>query len=229
MKKLVLATAVALGLASPAGADIVGTVDILSDHCGCGAAGTGGSAQSSFGTLTVTDHENGVLDFSISLINGNKFANGGQGVTFGYSLDGTPLVTYSNLLTNLWTVPGGIDNGDGTISQNAASIHADGFGDVKYGLDLDNSGASGNPPSTLTFTLTAAGLDITDFINSTGGDPNAPFVFDIFSGSNGKTGFVDAGALHVVPGPIVGAGLPGLVMALLGMVGLQRRRRQLVG
>jgi len=36
-------------------------------------------------------------------------------------------------------------------------------------------------------------------------------------------------AFSVVPGPIVGAGLPGLVFACGGMIGLARRRRQQIG
>jgi hypothetical protein len=51
------------------------------------------------------------------------------------------------------------------------------------------------------------------------------FVADVFSGQTGNTGPVDVTAVPV-PGPIVGAGLSGLVMACGGLLALARRRRQ---
>jgi hypothetical protein len=39
----------------------------------------------------------------------------------------------------------------GTLTQNAGALHADGFGDFEYGVDL-TSGAGASPPSTFTFS-----------------------------------------------------------------------------
>ena len=77
--------------------------------------------------------------------------------------------------------------------------------------------------SQLTFTVTNATVAELETANANGN----LFVADILCGAaqtqcNGLTGPVDVS----IPGPVVGAGLPGLVMACAGLLGLARRRRQ---
>src|SRR5262249_5534076 len=111
---------------------------------------------------------------------------------------------------------------------NQSPIHADGTGDftaiVECTTASDCNGGSAPNANDLHFTVTNATLAQLEHANSTGNI----FVADILCGATqtqcgGLTGPVDVSA---VPGPILGAGLPGLVMACLGLLGLARRRRQ---
>lgn len=222
----------ALLLAAPAQADTVVSGTFLSDHCD-GVGGCTGSGQpGGFGTITVDDHLNGTIDVSISLNNGNTFANGGFGAVFAFNLVGNPTITYSNLNTTVWDVAGSNDP-----LQNAGSIGMDGFGTFEYGVDAKNfNGGKSTNPSSLSFTISGTGLSIASFAElSTNPPGNLPafMTIDLFSGNNGNTGIVDlSGAngtpfsVNPVPGPIAGAGLPGLLTACLGLIGLHRRRRR---
>ena len=237
MKKMLLATAATLlcAMAAPAYADSV-TVSgsLTSDHCtdGCGPQ-TGG-----FGTVTVVDNglgtgsNVGTLGFTVNLINGNNFVSGGQDVTFGFNLLNNPTITYTNLDTTapvpIWSVVGG-------NPQSAGSLHADGFGNVEYGVELGGNGnscGSTGCPTSLTFSISAPGLDWTDLAQASS-NGTAVMVADIFSGTTHNTGFVDlTGALtptqtSAVPGPIVGAGLPGIFAAFAAFwgIGVKRRRK----
>jgi hypothetical protein len=99
--------------------------------------------------------------------------------------------------------------------QNVSSLGSFNFTD-----DL-NSGPGGNPTvSTITFTITGTGLGLL---------PNQ--FGNVFAAHIGEGCTASACAsTHFetpIPAPIVGAGLPGLVMACGGLLALARRRRQL--
>ena len=197
------------------------TGTLTSDHCtdGCGPQ-TGG-----FGTITVVDNglgtggAVGTLAFTVQLINSNTFAAGGQDVTFGFDLAGNPTITYSVLPNSLpntraWFIP----NVGAGNTQAAGTLHADGFGDVEYGVEMDGSGASGSPPDLLKFSISAVNLDWTDL--------ETIMVADIFAGSGpgqGNTGFVDfTGNLVITPveeNP-PGTPIPGAVWLFAGGLGL---------
>jgi hypothetical protein len=159
---------------------IVATGTFTSDHC------TGGclTGQTNGGTVTVTDNEAGTLTINIQLANGNQFINTGFDATLGFNLTGDPSITYSGVTPPLgvaYTIPGG-------NPQSAGSLHIDGTGFFEYGLEGIGNGGSDPLGSSLVFSISAPGLDITDL------DPNALGQFfgaDIISGTTGNTGAID--------------------------------------
>jgi hypothetical protein len=108
---------------------------------------------------------------------------------------------------------------------------SDGMGAFQYGLDFN--GSTGTVSADLIFRLTATGLTENSFVlggaSGLTGHPQFYFAADICTPNSagacgGSTGLV--GATAAVPGPIAGAGLPGLVAACSGLLVLARRRRQ---
>jgi hypothetical protein len=186
-----------------------------------------GPQPSGFATITATDQGNGTIDIAINFLNGNHFANGGQGVVFGFNLVGDPTITYSGL-SPLFSIPGVIP----VNQQNAGALTADGFGLFEYGIEGTWNG--GNGPGDTTFSISGAGLTLASFAQLSSnppGDTQAFMVLDILSGTNGRTGFVDlSGGTptpfdNPPPVPIPGAvWLFGSGMAGLGW--LMRRRKK---
>lgn len=224
----------ALLLAAPAHADIVSNLAVFtSDHCtgGCGDGSATGQ-PGGFATIQGVDHQNGSITITITPLNGNGLVNTGLD-TFVFNLVGNPTITYSGLPTGFAVVGG---TGTNNLTQAAGSLHEDGFGTFEYGIDYTlASGASHPFFGPLSFTISdGPGLTLASFAElSTGGSPNAFFGLDIISATTGNTGPVDCCtgqptpfSINPVPGPIAGAGLQGLALAMVGLIALNRRRRR---
>lgn len=214
---LVTAAGLNVMVADPAGATIIDTFAITSDHCSGGCLGGLASA----GTITVTDNGTGALDYTVALNPGFGFINtggsGGLGATIGFNIDKSS-ITLSSL-----TSPGATFSLEST---SAGTVHIDGFGDFSYGLNCDSCGNGASNPdfnNPVSFEITApGGLSLNpsptgDVTQSAGGAPPAYFAVDVFSTVTGKTGPMDASVVSrtnqqlLVPEPsaiaLFGAGL----------------------
>jgi hypothetical protein len=196
---------VAAATAFPAVSHAV-TFQLLSDHCTGGCLPGGISA----GTVTVVQDVAvpTSVDVTVTLAAGFTYAQTGAADGQIFKFNGT-----------------GVALGDITVGAHTPALVAatgafngDGTGNFTFGI---NCPTCGNGPTgfggTITFTVA----------NATIADVTAPnnllniFVADVLA-PNGNTGPVDVS----VPGPVVGAGFPGLVMACGALFALARRRRQ---
>jgi len=234
---MIAAVLIACGFATPGFADTVtGTVDtflLTSCHI-TGASCNGGSVSNAdaFGSVVLTQSGTNV-GVSVTLNNGDRFvetgAGGGDLFDFNDTFAGS---TITGITTTLNGVPTALAASGFT---NLAPFQADGFGD--FTADVQCTTASqcngGSTPNIndLHFTVTNISLAQIETKNADG----VFFLADILCGpsqpgcTGGLTGPVDASArFSSVPGPIVGAGLPGIVAMLFGGGGLWWRRKRQV-
>jgi len=180
------------------------TFDLTSCHVSGGDCG----AQTSFGTVTLT--QNGAnVDFVVSLAGGNRFVQTGSADQQLFKFNGA--ASAGNIINEatanpLNAVPGGLQGFAGAFNQPVTGNF--GFG-IACATDPCNGGST--PVFTgLTFTVTNATIAQLTVPNNL----NNLFVADVLIASNGQTGPVDVTGPGVVPEPttllMVGTALVGL-------------------
>jgi hypothetical protein len=210
MRKYILAAATVLALATPASADII------LDTNGLGGTGNNVVFNRVLNTSTILGTLNGQNDEVVRFVdrsgNSNFTATAGQNgndIKLFNSADLDITVFDRTNVTQLGTTREVFSlTGEGTVSFHITALEADGsFKNFNFiGLEL-KSGQNG-------FDFTAInGERIWDL--------------DIVTVFGTVTGFehyrID---VQAVPVPVIGAGLPGLLAGLFGLIGLNRYRRK---
>jgi hypothetical protein len=182
--------------------------DFTSDHC------TGTCGTPPFGTVDVTQVGANV-HIVVDLANGVSWAQTGAADFQLFKFNATGVVLGDISVVQTFPAPN-------VLQANTGAFNGDGTGPFSFGISCTTCGNGAlGIASNLDFTIAMATI-----ADVTAGNPTNIFVADIL-GTSGNTGPVDVTAVPI-PGPIVGAGLPGLVMACGGLLALARRRRQLV-
>jgi hypothetical protein len=191
---------------------------------------TGGCPSTGFGTVTLTQATTNTVTVDVTLLNGNRFVETGAGANELFLFNATSTMTVSGLSATFnGTDVTGTLGGLTFVFHAPPGVQADGTGFLTGSIECTvaancNGGSIVTTVNDLHFTVTNATIASLTTFNSLGNI----FVADIQCGatqtgcSAGLTGVVDV----AIPGPVVGAGLPGLVLACGGLLGLARRRRQ---
>ena len=186
---------------------------------GCGAA-------TQFGTVTLTQVGANVT-FDVVLNSGNRFvetgASGQQLFLFNDTVAGSTVTNITSTLNgSTVSITGGL------TGVTNASIDTGPTGTFTGGISctLSSSCNGGSTPNIndLHFTVTNATIAQLTHTNGSGNI----FAADVLcgqTGCTGQTGVLDVSSV-AIPGPVVGAGLPGLIAAAGGLIALARRRRQ---
>ena len=185
--------------------------DLTSDHC------TGGCGTAPFGTVEVTQAGANV-NFVVDLANGPPntvgWAQTGAGDFQLFKFNATGVVVGDISVTQTFAL--------NTLQANTGTFNGDSTGPFSFGISCTTCGTGAlGITSDLVFSIANATIAEVTLPNKTGNI----FVADVFSGQTGGIGPVDVAI--PVPAPLVGAGLPGFLLAGGGLLGWWRRRQKI--
>jgi hypothetical protein len=187
------------------------TFDLTSDHC------TGGCGTAPFGTVNVTQVGANV-QILVDLANGPPNTVSWAQVSDAdfqlFKFNGTGVAVGDISVTQTFAGQ--------TLQASTGTFNGDGTGPFSFGINCFTCGNGAlGITSNLAFTIANATIADVTALN-----PINIFVADVFSGQAGGIGPVAVGPA-AVPGPVVGAGLPGLIFAGGGLLGWWRRRKKI--